>query len=96
MTGQMLYCYHQSALHHLAHFKMVSDIATTDNMIVIVSGDGNAMIAEFSPEKIVGNELTLTKIVLGEKVVKVFMNYGDVFLLAESGQVLHLQRNEWY
>lgn len=96
MAGQTLYCYHQSALHHLAHFNMVSDIATTDNMIVIVSSEGAAMISEFSPEKMVANELTQTRIPLNEKVVKVFMNYGEVFLLAESGQVLHLKRNEWY
>ena len=96
LAGEMLYCYHQSAMHHLACFKAVSDVATTDNMIVVVTAEGTALISEFSPEKMVANEMALTRIGLEEKVRRVWMDYGEVFLLAESGQVLHLKRNEWY
>lgn len=93
MAGERLYCYHQSAMHHLEGFKMVVDVATTDNMIVVVTKEGTAMIWEFSTEKMVGNEITQSKIALEEKVNRVWMDYGEVFLLGESGQVLHLKRN---
>lgn len=93
IAAERLYCYHQSAMHSLECFKTVVDVATTDNMIVVVTAEGAAVIWEFSTEKMVGNEITQSRIALEEKVKRVWMDYGEVFLMGESGQVLHLKRN---
>ena len=41
--GQLI-CYHQSAFYQISNFKNVMDVATTDNMVVIVDGEGQAWI----------------------------------------------------
>lgn len=93
LSSNSLLCYYQSAIYRLSRFKDIVDIATTDNMIVVVSQDGSAFISEFSSEKIVSDEITPSKISLKLKIRRVFMSYGDIFLLAEDGEVYHLRRN---
>ena len=93
LSAQSLFCYFQSAIYHLSHFQNVVDIATTDNMIVVVTADGVATIAEFNADKIITGELTYSKIQIKQKVVKVFMNYGEIFLVDDSQKILHLKRN---
>jgi hypothetical protein len=94
-TGTLL-CYYQSGLHRINNFSGVVDVATTDNMVVFVKGDGSAWIMEFNPEKITNGEINPTKISLQEPVSKVYMNYSDIFLKTPSQAVYHLRRNEWY
>jgi hypothetical protein len=96
LASQSLYCYYQSAIYSLSHFKEAIDVATTDNMIVVVTQSGSALIAEFSSEKIMSDELIPSKIQVKETIRRGFMNYGDIFLLGEDNQVFHLKRNEWY
>lgn len=94
-TGTLL-CYYQSGLHRVNNFSGVVDVATTDNMVVFVKGDGSAWIMEFNPEKITNGDINPTKISLQEPVSKVYMNYSDIFLKTSSQIVYHLRRNEWY
>lgn len=62
LSAPSVYCYYQSAIYHLNHFKEVVDVATTDNMIVVVTKDGGSFISEFSSEKIIANDFTSSKI----------------------------------
>lgn len=96
LSSQSLFCYFQSAIYHLTHFQNAIDVATTDNMIVVITADGNATIAEFNADKIITGELTYSRLQIKQKVVKVFMNYGEIFLVDEAQKILHLKRNEWY
>jgi len=76
-----LACYYQNAIYQIKNFKNVVDIATTDNMIVVVTDEGQAWIMEFNADKIIAEGLTPGKINLKEKVKSVCMNYGDIFLV---------------
>lgn len=96
LSSQSLFCYFQSAIYHLTHFQNVVDVATTDNMIVVITADGIATIAEFNADKIITGELTYSKLQVKQRVARVFMNYGEIYLIDEEQKILHLKRNEWY
>jgi hypothetical protein len=96
LSNRSLFCYFQSALYHLAHFTTATDIATTDNMIVVLTADGAASIAEFNADKVVAGELTFAPIRLSSRVDRLFMSHGEVFLVDDQQQAFHLKRNEWY
>ena len=75
--------------------KDIVDVATTDNMIVVVDGSGQSWIMEFNADKIVNGEINPSKIVIKEHISKVYMNYSDIFLQSNKA-IYHMKRNEWY
>jgi hypothetical protein len=88
-----LICYYQAAFYQISNFRSVVDVATTDNMVVIVDSQGQAWIMEFNPDKIVSGELTPSKITVQGHVSRVFMNYSDIFLQTNSNEIYHMRRN---
>jgi hypothetical protein len=56
LASQSLYCYYQSAIYSLSHFKEAIDVATTDNMIVVVTQSGSALIAESLSHEYINNK----------------------------------------
>ena len=77
-AGGPLLCYYQSAFYRVAKFEEqgVLDVATTDNMVVIVDNQGQTWIMEFNADKIVKGDFNMSRISLKECVTKVFMGYG--------------------
>ena len=59
--GQLI-CYYQSAFYQISQFRGVVDVATTDNMVVVVDKEGQAWIMEFNADKIMGGEVNPAKI----------------------------------
>lgn len=91
-----LICYYQSALYQISNFTDLVDVATTDNMVVIVTSEGHAWIMEFNAEKIISGELNPSRISLRENISRVYMNFSDIFLCTKDHNVYYLKRNEWY
>ena len=90
--GQLI-CYYQSAFYQVSQFRGVVDVATTDNMVVVVDKEGQAWIMEFNADKIMGGEVNPAKIGLKEHVCRVYMNYSDIFLQSKEGEIYHMKRN---
>jgi hypothetical protein len=65
---RVLLCYYQSAFYRINRFEEAVDVATTDNMVVIVDRDGSAWIMEFNADKIITGEVTPSRIGVGETV----------------------------
>ena len=91
-----LLCYYQSAFYQVQQLKSIVDVATTDNMVVVVDSQGQSWIMEFNSDKIINGEVNPSKIVLKEPINRVYMNYSDIFLQSSSKNIYHMKRNEWY
>ncbi len=71
----------------------IVDFATSDNMIVVITTEGKALISEFNPQAL-SEGLNFSPIRLqGQNVKRVYMNYGEIFLITESDRVYFMKRN---